>query len=80
MCSSTLLHCQKYIHIYSYIWVGYVARKYEARSAFKIVTHKTSGKRPLGRPMHRWEDYLYITMDNKEICANTRNWVDSAQD
>ena len=26
----------------------------------------------------RWEDY--IRKDLKEICINTRNWVDSAQD
>ena len=37
-----------------------------------------AGKRPLGRPRHRWEDN--IRMDLKEIGINTRNWVDLAQD
>jgi hypothetical protein len=37
----------------------------EGRSAFKIVTGKPTGKRPLGRPIHRWEDI--IRMNLKEI-------------
>ena len=49
----------------------------EGRGAFEILTGKPSGKRPLGRPRHRWEDY--VRMDLKEISINTRNWVDSAQ-
>ena len=50
----------------------------EGRSAFKILTGTSAGKRPLGRPRRRWEDY--IRMDLKEIGINTRNWVESAQD
>ena len=38
---------------------------------------KPTGNRILGRPRLRWEDSL--RMDLKEICINTRNWVDSAQ-
>jgi hypothetical protein len=30
----------------------------EDRSAFKILTGKSTGKRPLGRPRCRWEDIL----------------------
>ena len=48
------------------------------RSPFKILTGTPTGKRPLGRARRRWEDN--IRMDFKEICTNTRNWVDSAQD
>ena len=57
---------------------GHLARMEEGRSAFKILTGKPTGKRSLGRPRHRWEDN--IRMDLEEICINTRNWVDSAQD
>ena len=35
----------------------------EGRIAFKILTGKPTGKRPLGRPRCRWEDnviYIYI--------------------
>ena len=50
----------------------------EGRSAFKILTGKPTGKRPLGRPRHRWKDN--IRLDLKEIGISMRNWVDSAQD
>ena len=43
----------------------------------KILTGKPTGKRPLGRPRHRWEDN--IRMDLEGIGINTRSWVDSAQ-
>ena len=48
----------------------------EGRRDFKSLT--VVGKRPLGRPKRRWEDY--IRMDLKEIGINKTNWVDSAQD
>ena len=50
----------------------------ESRSAFKILTGKPTGKRPLWRPRRRWEDN--IRMDLEEIRVNGGNWVDSAQD
>ena len=59
-------------------WAGHVARMEEGRSAFKILTGTPAGKRPIGRPMCRWEDN--IRMDIKEVGISTRNWVDSAQD
>ena len=31
-------------------WTGHVARMEEGRRAFKILTGKLTGKRPLGRP------------------------------
>ena len=56
----------------------HVARMEEGGSAFKILTGKPTGKKPLGRPRHRWEDN--IRMDLEEIGINAGNWVDSAQD
>ena len=50
----------------------------EEGSAFKILTGKPTGKRPLGRPRRRWEDN--IRMDLEEIGINEGNSVDSAQD
>ena len=50
----------------------------ESRSAFKILTGKPTGMRPIGRPRRRWDDN--IRMDLEEICINVGNWVDSAQD
>ena len=34
----------------------FVARIEEGRSAFKILSGTPTGKRPLGRLWHRWED------------------------
>ena len=51
----------------------YVARKKEGRSALKILTGKSTGKRPLGRPRRRRKDN--VRMDLKEIGINTRNSV-----
>ena len=59
-------------------WAGNVARMEEGRSAFKILTSKPTGKKPLRRPRRRWEDN--IRMDLEEIGINAGNWVDSAQD
>jgi len=49
----------------------------EGRSAFKILTNKNTGKRPLRRPRRRWEDN--IRMDLEDIGINAGNWVDSVQ-
>ena len=57
---------------------GHVARMEEGRSAFKILTGKSTGKRPLGRPRRRWEDNIKMYL--KEIGISTRNWVYSALD
>ena len=59
-------------------WAGLVTRMEEGRSAFKMLTGKSTGKRPLGRPRRRWEDN--IRLDLEEIGINVGNWVDSAQD
>ena len=50
----------------------------EGRNAFKCLTGKSTGKRPLGRPRRRWEDN--IRMDLEGIGINAGNWDDSAQD
>ena len=50
----------------------------EGRTSFKTLTGKPTGKRPLGRPRHRWEDN--IRTDLEEIGTNAGNWVDTAQD
>ena len=54
-------------------WAGHVVRMEKGRSAFKNLTGKPTGKRPLGRPRRRWEDN--ITMDLEEIGINAGNWV-----
>jgi len=39
---------------------------------------KPEGKRPLGRPLRRWEDN--IKMDIKEVGYGSMDWIDLAED
>ena len=59
-------------------WTRHVARMEEGRSAFKILTGKPTGNRPLGRPRLKWENNIRMDLEEKGI--NTTNWVHSAQD
>ena len=43
-------------------WAGHVARMKKGTSAFKILTGKPTGKRPLGRPRRRWKDNIRMTL------------------
>jgi hypothetical protein len=38
----------------------------------------TAGKRPLGRPRHRWEDN--IKMDLQKVGGGGMDWIELAQD
>jgi len=46
-------------------WAGHVARMGEERGVYRVLVGKTEGKRPLGRPRHRWVDN--IRMDVQEV-------------
>jgi hypothetical protein len=46
-------------------WAGHVACMEEERNVYKVLVGKPKGKRPLERPMRRWEDG--IKMDLREI-------------
>jgi hypothetical protein len=59
-------------------WAGHVARIGERRGAYKALVGKPDGRRPLGRPRRRWEDY--ITMDFREAGCGGADWIDLAQD
>ena len=61
------LHIVRVIKSRRLRWAGHVPRIEEGRSAFKILTGTPTGKRPSGRPRHRWEDN--IKMDLKEIVS-----------
>ncbi|PNF30021.1 hypothetical protein B7P43_G05842, partial [Cryptotermes secundus] len=58
-------------------WAGHVARTGEKRNAYRILVGKPEGKRPLGRPRHRWVDN--IKMDLREIGWDGMDWIDLAQ-
>jgi hypothetical protein len=50
----------------------------EKRNAYRILVGNTEGKRPLGRPRHRWIDN--IKMDIRKIGYNGVDWMNIAQD
>jgi hypothetical protein len=54
-------------------WVGHVAHMQEGRSVYRVLVGRPKGKRPLGRPRHRWEDN--IKLDLREIGINWENWI-----
>jgi hypothetical protein len=59
-------------------WAGHVARMGEVRGVYRVFVRRPEGKRPLGRPRHRWEDN--IKMDLREIGVDGANWIQLAQD
>jgi hypothetical protein len=59
-------------------WAGHAARMGEGRGAYRVLVGRPKGKRPLGRPRHRWEDN--IKMDFGEIGIDGANWIWVVQD
>jgi hypothetical protein len=49
----------------------------ERRGAYRALVGKPEGRRPLGRPRHRWEDN--IKMDLREVEWWGIDWIDLAQ-
>jgi hypothetical protein len=50
----------------------------EERRVYRVLVGKPEGKRPLGRPRHRWVDN--IRMDLQEVGCGYMDWIGSAQD
>jgi hypothetical protein len=48
------------------------------RNAYRILAGKQEGKRPLGKPRHRWVDNIKI--DLREIGWDGMDWIDLSQD
>jgi hypothetical protein len=46
-------------------WAGHVARMNKGSGAYRILVWRPQGRRPLGRPKHRWEGD--IKMDLQEV-------------
>ena len=59
-------------------WAGHVARMGDGREVHRVLVGKPEGKRPLGRPRHRWEDN--IKMDLQEVGGGCGDWMELAQD
>jgi hypothetical protein len=50
----------------------------EGKGVYRVLVGKPEGKRPMGRPMRRWEDH--IKMDLHEVGCGGMDWIELAQD
>jgi hypothetical protein len=50
----------------------------ERRGIYRVLVGKPEGKRPLGRPMHRWEDN--IKMELKKVGCGDMDWIKLVQE
>ena len=44
---------------------------------YRVLVGKPMGKRPLGRPRHRWEDN--VKKDLQEVLCGAMDWIELAQ-
>ena len=59
-------------------WAGHVEGMDQFRNAYRVLVGKPEGKRPLGRPVRRWEDNN--KMDLREVGCDPGEWIDLAED
>jgi hypothetical protein len=57
---------------------GHVAWIREERVVYRVLVGKPEGKRPLGRPRHRWEDIS--KMNFQEVGCGGVDWIGLAED
>ena len=50
----------------------------ELRGAYRVLVGNPEGKRPVGRPRHRWEDNIKV--DLQEVGCGGMDWIDLAPD
>jgi hypothetical protein len=50
----------------------------EERGVYRVLVGRPGGKRPLGRPRHRWEDNIKLKL--RETGIDEANWIQLAQD
>jgi len=58
-------------------WAGHVLRMGEKR-LYSILVGRSDRRRPLGRPIRRWEENM--RRDPREVGVCDENWLDIAQD
>jgi len=59
-------------------WTGHTSSVGEGRGMYRVLVGKPEGKRPMGRPRHRWEDN--IKMDLQEVGCGGMDQIELAQD
>jgi hypothetical protein len=59
-------------------WAGHVACMGEGRGMCMVLVGKPEGKRQLGRPRLRWENYIKV--DLQEVRCGFMDWIGLAED
>jgi hypothetical protein len=59
-------------------WAGHVTSMGPGIGVHRVLVGRPEGKRPLGRPRHRWEDNT--KMDLRETGIDVANCIQLAQD
>ena len=57
---------------------GHVARMGEERAVYSVLVGEPEGKRPLGRPRHRWMGNIRTGL--QEVGCGNVDWIGLAQD
>jgi hypothetical protein len=58
-------------------WAGHAARMRRKRGAYRVLVGRPEGRRPLGRPRHRWEDNIKMYLQE---LGWGMDWIELAQD
>ena len=80
MCVEGGLTTLELILFYAFLsrWAGNVARMGEEKGVYRVLAGKPEGRRPLGRPRHKWVHN--IRMDLQEVGCGYMDWIGRAQD
>jgi hypothetical protein len=54
-------------------WAGYATRMVAKMNSYRVLVGKPKGKRQLGRPRHRWEDYIKTNL--RDIGCGGMDWI-----
>jgi hypothetical protein len=60
------------------IWAGHVSRTGDRKGAYMILVGRLEGRRPLRRPMRRWENNIKMVL--QEVGWRCMDWTDLSQD
>jgi hypothetical protein len=56
-------------------WAGHVACIGEGRGVCRVLIGRPKGKRPLGRPRHKWEDNIKLDFREVGVDGTNRIWL-----
>jgi len=59
-------------------WAGHVVHMGERRGIYRVLVERPEGRRPFGRPRHKWEDNIKMAL--QEVGCGDMDWNKLAQD